>query len=76
MLNPCYSWKRGFYEHTNGIVRQYVPKSKRFDEISMRDLNEVEILLNNRPRKVLQFEIPLEVFDRMATKSLYRVLRA
>lgn len=73
---PYHSWERGLNEHTNGLVRQYFPKSKRFDEISAKDLNEVEILLNNRPRKVLQFETPLEVFDRMTTKSSYRALRA
>lgn len=62
---PYHSWERGLNEHTNGLVRQYFPKSKRFDEISDEELMEVEILLNNRPRKVLDFETPLEVFDRL-----------
>lgn len=63
---PYHSWERGLNEHTNGLVRQYFPKAKRFDEISQEDLEEVEILLNNRPRKVLNFETPLEVFNRLA----------
>lgn len=64
---PYQSWQRGLNEHTNGLVRQYFPKSKRFDEISDAALMKVEILLNNRPRKVLEFATPIEVFDRLST---------
>ena len=63
---PYHSWERGLNEHTNGLVRQYFPKSKRFDEVSDDELMEVEILLNNRPRKVLNFSTPLEVFNCLA----------
>lgn len=61
---PYHSWERGLNEHTNGLVRQYFPKSKRFDEISDDDVMEVETLLNNRPRKILNFFTPQEVFRR------------
>ena len=63
---PDHSWERGLNEHTNGLVRQYFPKTKRFDEISEEELMKVEILLNNRPRKVLKFESPIEVFNRLS----------
>lgn len=63
---PYHSWERGLNEHTNGLVRQYFPKSKRFDEVSANELMEVEILLNNRPRKVLNFSTPIEVFSRLS----------
>lgn len=59
---PYHSWERGLNEHTNGLVRQYFPKAKRFDDIFQEDLDKVEVLLNNRPRKVLNFETPQEVF--------------
>ena len=62
---PYHSWERGLNEHSNGLVRQYFPKNKRFDEISSEDLQEVETLLNNRPRKILNFSTPLEVFNRL-----------
>lgn len=62
---PYHSWERGLNEHTNGLVRQYLPKAKRFDTISKADLEKIEVLLNNRPRKVLYFETPLEVFNRL-----------
>ena len=63
---PYHSWQRGLNEHTNGLIRQYYPKSKRFDEISAEELMEIEHLLNNRPRKVLNFSTPMEVFTQLA----------
>lgn len=72
---PYHSWERGLNEHTNGLVRQYLPKEKRFDTISEADLEKIEVLLNNRPRKVLYFETPLEVFDRLTNKSSSGALR-
>ena len=61
---PYHSWERSLNEHTNGLVRQYFPKSKRLDEISVEDVMEVEVLLNNRPRKVLDFARPIEIVSR------------
>ena len=72
---PYHSWERGLNEHTNGLVRQYYPKTKRFNEISEEDLRKVEMLLNNRPRKVLNFETPQEVFDRLAIEHSLLALR-
>ena len=66
---PYHSWERGLNEHTNGLIRQYLPKKKRFDEISPEDLMRIEDLLNNRPRKILNFSTPLEVFNRLSQKS-------
>ena len=66
---PYHSWERGLNEHTNGLVRQYFPKRVGFDDISNDDVERVEILLNNRPRKVLNFETPLEAFNRLATNK-------
>ena len=66
---PYHSWERGLNEHTNGLVRQYFPKSKRFDEISDEQLMNVEILINNRPRKVLKFASPIEVFNHLARET-------
>ena len=72
---PYHSWERGLNEHTNGLVRQYFPKAKRFNEISSEDLEKVEFLLNNRPRKVLDFETPQEVFSRLTGEPSFVALR-
>lgn len=58
---PYCSWERGLNEHTNGLVRQYFPKSSDLRGISDEDLRKVENLLNNRPRKVLGYKKPREI---------------
>ena len=68
---PYHSWERGLNEHTNGLVRQYLPKSTSFDEVSDIQLNEIEKLLNNRPRKVLQFRTPIEVFNELSLGPVF-----
>jgi transposase, IS30 family len=60
---PYHAWERGLNEHTNGLVRQYFPKSTDFTVISEDEVLRVEELLNNRPRAVLAFRTPLEVFS-------------
>jgi len=73
---PYHSWERGLNEHTNGLVRQYLPKNKRFDEVSGDSLKEIEKLLNNRPRKVLDFSTPEEVFNRLSKEASSVALRS
>ena len=59
---PYASWQRGLNEHTNGLIRQYFPKKTRFDKITQQDVKKVEMLLNTRPRRILNFKTPTEVF--------------
>lgn len=63
---PYHSWERGLNEHTNGLVRQYIRKGERLSNVSQAQLDEIEILLNHRPRKVLNFETPFERFTRLS----------
>lgn len=65
---PYHSWERGLNEHTNGLIRQYFPKGKSLENVTQADLDKIEILLNNRPRKVLQYETPIEVFQQLKTE--------
>lgn len=59
---PYQAWQRGLNEHSNGLVRQYFPKATDFGTVSEQDVRRVEDRLNNRPRAVLGFRTPLEVF--------------
>lgn len=59
---PYHSWERGLNEHTNGLVREFFPKKTLFADITDEDVATVERILNNRPRKVLNFMTPDEVF--------------
>ncbi len=60
--NPYSSWKRGLNEHTNGLLRQYLPKHMAFDNLSEQQVNKGVALLNNWPRKNLNYQTPKMVF--------------
>jgi IS30 family transposase len=60
--HPYHSWERGLNENSNGLLRQYFPKG-----MELTDITEAQVLaavdkLNHRPRKVLGFRTPHEVF--------------
>lgn len=59
--HPYSSWERGTNENTNGLIRRYFPKGTNFNEITERQLKDVQYSLNNRPRKVLGFKTPSEI---------------
>ena len=56
------SWERGLNEHTNGLIRQYLPKKSEFTTLEHQEVRFIENRLNNRSRKVLGFRTPREVF--------------
>lgn len=67
---PYHSWERGLNEHTNGLIRQYFPKKTDLTMITHGQAAKVQWLLNNRPRKCLNFKTPLEVFKQLAAQSI------
>jgi len=60
--HPYASWERGTNENTNGLIRQYLPKKRRLDDVEEHQIVEIMRKLNNRPRKRLAFKTPHEVF--------------
>lgn len=68
--HPYASWERGLNENTNGLVRQYFPKKYHFAKITDKDVQQVEDLLNNRPRKMLGYRTPNEVFFKQRSVAL------
>ena len=61
--HPYHSWERGLNEHTNGLIRQYLPKKVPFDTLTQKQLDKIIAKINNRPRKVLGYLTPYEVFS-------------
>jgi IS30 family transposase len=61
---PYHFWERGSNENTNGLLRQYFPRSLDFNLITPRELAHVVKRLNDRPRKRLGFKSPRDVFLR------------
>lgn len=60
--HPHSPWERGTSENTNALIRQFFPKGTNFNTVSRAKINNVQNLLNDRPRKVLGFLTPHEVF--------------
>ena len=58
--DPQSPWQRGSNENTNGLLRHYFPKGIDLSAFSQAKLNEVARKLNERPRKTLSFETPIE----------------
>lgn len=63
--DPYAPWQRGTNENTNGLLRQYFPKGTDFGKIPRKEIKQVQDLLNGRPRKVLNWHTPLEVFENL-----------
>ena len=60
--HPYSAWERGTNENTNGLVRQYFPKSTNFSKVTHAKALSATDKLNHRPRKCLAFRTPFEVF--------------
>jgi IS30 family transposase len=60
--DPYSSWQRGTNENTNGLLRQYLPKSRLFNTLTAGELARYTWQLNNRPRKCLDYRTPAEMF--------------
>ncbi|HXF93572.1 MAG TPA: IS30 family transposase [Nitrospiraceae bacterium] len=59
---PCTSQERGTVENTAGLVRRFFPKGTNFDTLPSTAVKAVQRWLNHRPRRVLHFQTPAEVF--------------
>jgi len=59
---PYHSWERGSNENTNGLLRQFFPKKSMFANITQETIEKAVKLINNRPRKRLNYLTPREVF--------------
>jgi IS30 family transposase len=61
--HPYSPWERPTNENSNGLIRDYFPKGTDFNLVTKKQLKEVQNQLNNRPRNVLDYQTPIEVFQ-------------
>ncbi|APS58907.1 IS30 family transposase [Piscirickettsia salmonis] len=59
---PYRSCDRSLNEHTNGLIRRFLPKGTDFNEISDKEIAKIEDTLNTRRRASLNYCSPNHVF--------------
>jgi IS30 family transposase len=62
---PYHSWEKGGVENYNGLVRQYFPKGSDFSLLTDIQIKEVQMEINERPRKILAGKSPSEFNHRL-----------
>ena len=69
--NPYASYERGANENLNGLLRRFFPKGTDWSKLTNEEIFRAEWLINNRPRKRLNWETPVEVFYAKTGVNIY-----
>jgi IS30 family transposase len=64
---PYHSWERGLNEHTNGLLRQFFSKETNLKIVKPEQVERAVNLINNCPRKCLDYRTPFEVFYELSS---------
>ena len=67
---PYHSWEKGLVEQVNGLIRRILPKKTDLSEITEKEIGVIQRLLNSRPRKLLNWETPAQVFAKKSGMKL------
>lgn len=59
---PHAPWEKPTNENENGLIREFFPKGISFENIIQDDVRNAYELINNRPRKCLNWKTAKEVF--------------
>ena len=67
---PYHSWEKGLVEQINGLIRRFLPKKSDLSKVSDKEIRVIEYLLNSRPRKLLSWKTPAQVFAKKCGMKL------
>jgi len=59
--DPYSSWQKGGVENANKMIRRFIPKGSDISNYSDKEIAEIVRILNNKPRKSLDYKTPYEV---------------
>ena len=61
--HPYSSWERAQNERHNGLLRDFIPKGMSIERFTDEDVLNMADALNQRPRRILGYRSPTELFD-------------
>lgn len=61
--DPYSAWQKGGVENVIGIVRRYLPKGTDLTHLTQQEIRDIQEEINNRPRKILQYQTSNEIFN-------------
>jgi len=67
--DPASPWQRGSNENTNGLLRQYFPKSTDLSQHGAEHLDFVAAQMNRRPRQTLGWLRPAQALSRLLSST-------
>jgi IS30 family transposase len=66
--DPYCAWQKGTNENLNGLLREFYPKGHNLERASEKTLKKNLALINARPKKVLHYQKPVDLFNFFLTK--------
>ena len=66
--DPYCAWQKGTNENLNGLLREFYPKGHNLERVSEKTLKKNLALINARPKKVLHFQKPIDLFNEYLKK--------
>ncbi|MBS3182451.1 IS30 family transposase [Leucobacter sp. Marseille-Q4368] len=65
--DPHSPWQRGSNENLNGLIRNFYPNGTNFNQVAGEEIAQMQDLLNDRPRKTLDWATPREKLGALLT---------
>ena len=69
--DPYASWQKGGVENMNKWIRRFFPRKTNMERVTDDDIHTIQEILNNKPRKSLNFKTPNEILHQELLSGAY-----